>query len=427
MKYLEITNAGEIEAEALTLLGASSKDGDNSKIGMFGSGNKYALAWLLRNDAGLQIFSGEDQIQIGTVNKTFREQEFDVITINGNETSITTRTGIDWSAWEAIREIYSNAIDEGDTLMDEVDEITPEAGKTKFYVEMKGGIAEFFLNFDDYFAKFKKVMHETKTGKFLQKHGVDCMIYRKGIRVNKSGMKSVFDYDFNDIEITESRTVKNHFEAQDLTWRMIFECDDEFLIKKIFSKLKDKDYVESHVYEWRLQASRMSDVFKNYVESITIWPLEFAGHLEDKEKLVTTFLPGNLHNFFKDSLKIQTPPSMSSTDVNAKYAKLKPSKLHEDTIKKANFFFEECQFDQQYEVVVASFFDKDIFGTINRENQQIILSDIAIEEGTQKTIVVMLEEYCHLKYQCEDETRKMQHSLIEMMVNQMKVQAAYNV
>ena len=50
MKYLIITNKGEIEPQALHLVGASTKRGDSSKIGQFGSGNKYALAYLLRNE-----------------------------------------------------------------------------------------------------------------------------------------------------------------------------------------------------------------------------------------------------------------------------------------------------------------------------------------------------------------------------------------
>ena len=48
--YLIIRNKGIIVEEAITLLGASSKRDDDSKIGYFGSGLKYALACFLRNN-----------------------------------------------------------------------------------------------------------------------------------------------------------------------------------------------------------------------------------------------------------------------------------------------------------------------------------------------------------------------------------------
>lgn len=51
--YLKIENEGTVPVEAFTLIGASSKRDDSSKIGMFGSGNKYALAYLLRNNYGI--------------------------------------------------------------------------------------------------------------------------------------------------------------------------------------------------------------------------------------------------------------------------------------------------------------------------------------------------------------------------------------
>ena len=50
MKYLKIVNKGEIYEKAFTLIGASTKRGDDSKIGFFGSGLKYAMAVLLRNE-----------------------------------------------------------------------------------------------------------------------------------------------------------------------------------------------------------------------------------------------------------------------------------------------------------------------------------------------------------------------------------------
>ena len=112
-KYLVIQNQGILEPAALTLVGASTKADDDSKIGMFGSGNKYALAYLLRNGYDIHVMAGNEEMKIETVERSLRGNVFNVIRINGEETSITTSMGKDWTLWQSIREFFSNAIDEG--------------------------------------------------------------------------------------------------------------------------------------------------------------------------------------------------------------------------------------------------------------------------------------------------------------------------
>ena len=111
--YILFRNDGEIDPNALKLLGASTKRNDSSKIGFFGSGLKYALAYLLRKGIETRIFSGNKEIKLSTKRSRFRDQSFDVICVNGSETSLTTSMGVDWKGWFAVREIYCNALDEG--------------------------------------------------------------------------------------------------------------------------------------------------------------------------------------------------------------------------------------------------------------------------------------------------------------------------
>ena len=58
MKFIKITSKGEIDIRAFSLVGATSKRNDNSKIGMFGSGLKYTLSYLLNNNIDFRVFSG---------------------------------------------------------------------------------------------------------------------------------------------------------------------------------------------------------------------------------------------------------------------------------------------------------------------------------------------------------------------------------
>src|SRR3990167_132326 len=111
--YICIENSGEVDINAFRLLGASTKEGDETKIGFFGSGIKYALAAALRMKIPVKVFSGIKEIKISTKKAKMRGESFDVICINGVPTGMTTRMGKDWESWFIFREFYCNAIDEG--------------------------------------------------------------------------------------------------------------------------------------------------------------------------------------------------------------------------------------------------------------------------------------------------------------------------
>src|SRR5690606_23195208 len=102
------------DVNAFTLIGATTKRDDNTKIGLYGSGNKYAISALIRNNIDFRVFSGDNEIRFSTKETTFRDKNFSIITINGKDTSLTTNMGgEDWDdPFAPIREIYSNALDE---------------------------------------------------------------------------------------------------------------------------------------------------------------------------------------------------------------------------------------------------------------------------------------------------------------------------
>ena len=96
MHYIMIENKGELDVSSLILLGASTKRADDSKIGFFGSGNKYAIATLIRLGVSFKIFSGNKEIAITTTGISFRGQTFEQIHIDGQPTSLTTDMGPQW-------------------------------------------------------------------------------------------------------------------------------------------------------------------------------------------------------------------------------------------------------------------------------------------------------------------------------------------
>ena len=190
MNYLKFKNDGEITEEAIVLLGASTKRNQENKIGFFGSGNKFALAYLLRNKYEVNIYGGENEIKVSTTKKKLGVNVFDVITVNDKETSITTDFGAKWELWQALREIYSNAIDEGKGTIELVNEINPIKNETHYYIKIRAELIEWFGNFNNYFAENKEILFENKYGRILKKHNDVGHLYRKGISVRKTNRNS---------------------------------------------------------------------------------------------------------------------------------------------------------------------------------------------------------------------------------------------
>jgi len=110
MKYLKITNNGELDIRLVALMGGTTKANDKYKIGQFGTGLKYTLAFLYRNNLDFKIFVGEQEVKLHTEKEEIRGETFEIICINGQRTSITTKMGEDWEAWMIVRELWCNAL-----------------------------------------------------------------------------------------------------------------------------------------------------------------------------------------------------------------------------------------------------------------------------------------------------------------------------
>jgi hypothetical protein len=227
MKYIMIQNNGQVNEIDLTSLGLSSKRGDNSKIGQFGSGWKYALAWLMRNESIPEIYSGMDKIHLDTTTVLHRDQPVSFITINGRQTDITLGFGeLDWTPWMALRELISNAMDEGGFVLKTVEDIDPpEDGVTKIFIPLTEGTKEVIVNYHQYFCFDRLPSYQSKDIKiFLKAEESPWIVYRKDIRCNTSKQKTFVDISLNQVDINESRIASDW--AIDTATRKILEKEN---------------------------------------------------------------------------------------------------------------------------------------------------------------------------------------------------------
>lgn len=88
MQVLVIRNQGVMDIEAITMMGLSTKQDDNTKIGMFGTGNKYAIAVLMREGYELSIVTPKWKGNFKTDKKVFRGHDYHAITLTADKKKI---------------------------------------------------------------------------------------------------------------------------------------------------------------------------------------------------------------------------------------------------------------------------------------------------------------------------------------------------
>jgi len=442
MKQLLIANKGLLEVEALTLLGASSKREDLSKIGKFGSGNKYALAYFLRHGYQVKIFSGKDEIILGLNRKTFREHDFDVITVNGAETSITTEFGHEWTLWQAVRELYSNAVDEGllhfgfseidgmDYDQRLIDYCSDKGNSvTEIQIGVTPEIEDLMFNIRDYIATGNEVLFECEYGKIYRKHNNTACIYYRGIKCFETKKESVYDYDFNHATINEQRLLAYAWTLPQEMWKLLFKCGDARVIRQLLQEIQEVKFLENDIDNDFVSIFTDPDEtgWKEALDSNLICPRNLGGYVPEEDRAKTLFLPGKLYNSLIGVIGNTIKTTAFTVSKGGKpYRKIELDPLQSQLLLEVMKFFDECRFKIPYKVIPVDFDDKNVLGSITEDNE-ILLGLNLFSQGKHQIVNTMIEEFIHIKYNVGDETRGFQNSVIDEFVTYMKTVNAYTL
>jgi hypothetical protein len=255
--YICVQNQGQIVPEDLMLIGSSSKRDAVGKIGFFGSGWKYALAVLMKNGAKPIIFSGKEEIDIDTDMVEHRGNIAEVITINGQRTSLTTGMGPKWLMWQAFREIFSNAIDEGNHHIYGSNNPYGTEGITRVYIPNVPGIKEVMDAFDTYFTfQLTPAFTDQNDSKLFiwENEQSNTFHFRKGIRCYENlHQKSKYSIDFAEISINEQR-LSDSWTVRANSKEFFRNVNDAKIARWMFMNVED-----SHM------TTRLNDTFRNVI------------------------------------------------------------------------------------------------------------------------------------------------------------------
>lgn len=447
MSWILIQNDGEIELGAFELIGASTKRNQQGKIGFFGSGLKYSIAYMMRANIGFRIFSGERELTFTSSREVLRNQDFERICINGNPTSYTTTMGPTWKeAWFIIREIYCNALDETNCQMvKHTDNINAIEGKTRIYIELNPELDKMINQWDAYFSLDREPLFTDNiytsslgseeiipSGSYYARQNTNVLrktegvVYRKGVRVYvNAGL--LYDYDFSWVNINEDRTVKNTYPLAYAFADLMGRFSDENYVTSILrtgaeetpcreyrdinstspeSALSEKwvDYSKKYLLVVKEISGRYVEQMSRSAKEVLLIPAHFAKRL--KQNLPDTDILGlgkSVDDVFMS--EIESTPKMNF--------------LLKEVIKS----LEEMKYHISYPIHVVAFEDEKILGHADIKEKQIYLSSQIFDAGRREIALTLIEETEHIISQAHDETRKFESHLISLSLKIMEENA----
>ena len=230
-------NEGILDINSIITFGVSVKEKE-SAIGFFGTGLKYAIAVLLRNGCDISIKAGDDVYDFGTEELIVRGKSFPIITMNGKPLSFTTEYGKTWELWQAARELYSNCLDEGGTVTNEIDD--------NFHgtqVVVSGDAFDLVWKERHTFLLAAPVLWANNSLEVCE--GPSEYVYYQGIRVYTLPTKSKYTYNLLcKQKLTEDRALANWWGAEGDILLALGTCDNKEILENVIIANPDEESLE---------------------------------------------------------------------------------------------------------------------------------------------------------------------------------------
>jgi len=439
-KYILIQNDGEIEINSFELIGASTKRDDNTKIGFFGSGLKYSIAYMMRKGIDFKVFSGDKQVSFTTKSEVLKDQTFERICINGTPTSYTTTMGPTWKEdWYVLREIYCNALDEnGCQIIRETENVFPSEGKTRIYIEATKSLMEVIERWDSYFADERVPLFETvkiytcflgnEDGSIHSQavqvfHKTEGVLYRKGIRVYTSD-KQLYDYGVCAANINEDRTARSYSAIGYMVYNMmVVFCNEEYIRSVLRSSQDDARSMEYYSLSSTDSSDSWSTEWVRFCKENTVVVKESSGKYLDeisRSKKEVFLIPSSFARDMKKHLPECLIIGMGNVLGNTATDEVEMTPKMNFLLKEVLEALRQMGYVIDFDIKSVSFDDEDVMGMADIKNKTILIADTTFDKGRREIAMTLIEENEHILSGKFDETRAFQTHIFSQWLKSME-------
>lgn len=379
-------NPGLIDIDAITTMGVSVKDGD-SPIGYFGTGLKFAITTLLRNECSVTIYRGDEALCFTAEAIEVRGEAFERVCMNGQSLGFTTMLGRNWEPWMAFRELASNCKDEAGRYWRVADDWSlPCEGHTTIIVDGRA--------IDDVWHERSSIILDRepiyKNEHIEVYEGVSAYAYYRNVRIYKVGRPLSHTYNvLESLELTEDRTAKNWYSVESAIERGIGAMDDRVLLRRIMTC--GELYSEHHMNV--PQYGNPQQTFRDVAREIALG--------SSNEQSANPAAVGYAR---ASAIKDMKPGDSMPLDVVQSMMLEKAKRM----LGRGGFKIDE------FPLIVCDTLGPNIHGMAKDGN--IYLSTLPFAKGTREVAATLLEEFAHLKSGHSDCTRGFQNWLFDQLL-----------
>lgn len=377
-------------------MGDSSKRGDENTLGLYDSGLKYSIALLLRANVDIRVgvFSESELEQeftfdtyIKKCDDTGKEKELIRVCKNGEyiETGFAKALGHNWELWMALREIWSNMLDEKGYVSENTAEPVEEGTVFTLSFGEDNEFYDIWKNKESYILdKSMEDVYEVSGTIEAIKNKLDYVrVYKQGILVyeNKE-VTSPFAFNINHGDIDERRILSNVWSVKNSIIYSILNCTNDAFLRQIITSdfsVGENDFLNGNS-SWDKANSMLNDIAYEVqqvhgdVKSYS-WVIDKIKERKDckiKGKAITT-VEDSIFTYSKKVTIDSAPKPIEEKedtfqdkvsklynfkiDVEVKTAKLVGSKVVADKFEKCLIISEDFDTEQDFPVFVVQYLD----------------------------------------------------------------------